>query len=241
MNKTSSSWEIEENARGFLEHERGAVPGEKLQLEVIRRITGQWLPDPSEILDLGCGDGILGRFLLENFPSAKGVFVDFSDPMLEVARGKLGDNVSASVLNADFASPKWVDSVSSYLPFDIVISGFAIHHQPDERKKELYGEIYKLLCPGGVFLNLEHVRSSTPEVETLFEEFYTEHLHSQQLKSDPDAKKETAAEIYRNRPDKDEDKLTSVETQCEWLREIGFNDVDCFFKLYEIALFGGRK
>ena len=35
--------------------------------------------------------------------------------------------------------------------------------------------------------------------------------------------------------------MASVEDQCEWLREIGFADVDCFFKVFELAVFGGRK
>jgi hypothetical protein len=32
-----------------------------------------------------------------------------------------------------------------------------------------------------------------------------------------------------------------VEEQCRWLKEIGFVEVDCWFKVLELALFGGRK
>jgi hypothetical protein len=35
--------------------------------------------------------------------------------------------------------------------------------------------------------------------------------------------------------------LAPVDLQCAWLRLIGFQDVDCFFKVFELALFGGRK
>ncbi len=35
--------------------------------------------------------------------------------------------------------------------------------------------------------------------------------------------------------------IAPVETQCDWLREIGFIHVYCFMKLFEIALFGGIK
>jgi len=240
MNKPKSSWETVENAKTFLECERGAVPGEELQLAVIGQVAQQWSDNPSRILDLGCGDGILGRFLLNSFPSASGVFIDFSDTMLDAAHENLDSASESIVMKSDFALPKWLDSVSSHKPFDIVISGFAIHHQPDKRKRELYLEIYNLLSPGGIFLNLEHVRSSTQDVELLFEKFYADHLYDFQLKSDPEATREAAAQIYKNRPDKDEDKLTSVEVQCGWLRGIGFNDVDCFFRVFEIALFGGR-
>ena len=40
---------------------------------------------------------------------------------------------------------------------------------------------------------------------------------------------------------KKENILATVEAQCQWLRQIGFADVDCFLKIFELALFGGRK
>ena len=36
-------------------------------------------------------------------------------------------------------------------------------------------------------------------------------------------------------------KLTSVELQMRWLREIGFEEVDCYWKWLELALFGGVR
>lgn len=241
MTGKKSSWEIRENAEAFLDNERGAVPGAELQLEVMGKVAELWCGDPSSILDLGCGDGILGRFLLDKFPSASGVFVDISDAMLDAARKKPGVRADAVMLKADFSSPDWLGSVSTYRPFDMIVSGFAIHHQTDERKRELYAEIHGLLAPGGVFLNLEHVSSATTECRSLFEEFYADYLHRHLLQSDPGAAREEAIEIYRNRPDKDEDKTASVDEQCGWLRGIGFDDVDCFFKVFEITLFGGRR
>ncbi len=241
MTKTKSSWEIEENAKYFLESERGAVPGTELQLGIIASIIENWHPNPSKILDLGCGDGILGRFLLASFPKAEGIFIDFSDPMLDAARKNLGDTPNSSILKADFSTSAWLETVTLEKPLDIVISGFAIHHQPDQRKKELYSEICDLLSPDGIFLNLEHVESSTLEVSKLFDEYFADHLYAYQLKSNPDSKREEILEGFKNRPDKDEDQLVMVDEQCQWLREIGFRDVDCFFKQFEIALFGGRK
>ena len=41
--------------------------------------------------------------------------------------------------------------------------------------------------------------------------------------------------------DKKENIPAPVESQCQWLRETGFQEVDCFFKTFELALFGGRK
>ena len=35
--------------------------------------------------------------------------------------------------------------------------------------------------------------------------------------------------------------LLAVETQLNWLREIGFEDVDCYWKWLELSLFGGSR
>ena len=35
--------------------------------------------------------------------------------------------------------------------------------------------------------------------------------------------------------------LRDPETQCDWLREIGFRQVDTYFKLPGLAVFGGAK
>jgi tRNA (cmo5U34)-methyltransferase len=50
----------------------------------------------------------------------------------------------------------------------MIISGFAIHHVDNDKKNRLYNDIYQLLNPNGIFLNLEHVSSPTEKLEELF-------------------------------------------------------------------------
>lgn len=119
-----------------------------------------------------------------------------------------------------------------------MISGFAIHHLTNARKQTLYGEIFALLGARGLFLNLEHVSSATPSGTDLFDAFLIDHLHRFQHLSDPCLSRETTAAGYTNRPDRHDNILAPVEEQCRWLRRIGFTDVDCFFKAFELAIFG---
>ena len=239
MNEQHSKWETNELVQTFLEGVRGAIPGASFQLEVLSKIVNMWCPLPSRILDLGCGDGILGRMLLDAHATAHVIFADISAPMLEASKKKIGDNQRATVVKADFATPDWVDGFEVETPFDVIVSGFAIHHQPDDRKKELYAEIYGLLCEGGVFLNLEQVSSATPSGSELFDSFFVDHLRRFHSNVSPGKTTREIEEAYYQ--DKKDNILAPVETQCQWLRDIGFQDVDCFFKVFELALFGGRK
>ncbi|MDD2672546.1 MAG: class I SAM-dependent methyltransferase [Syntrophales bacterium] len=236
MTGQPSRWRTRETSGIYLEGVRGAIPGAALQLEVISKIVKAWRPLPEKILDLGCGDGILGRMLMDEHAAARVSFADFSDPMLEKIRSIIGDGKRANIVNADFSTPSWAAEFEMEKPFDIIVSGFAIHHQPDNRKKDLYAEIHALLGRGGLFLNLDQVSSATPSIGKLFDIFFLDRMRGVQNSEQMMDKIEDA--YYR---DKKENIPASVEAQCQWLRDTGFQDVDCFFKTFELALFGGRK
>jgi ubiquinone/menaquinone biosynthesis C-methylase UbiE len=241
MDEAQSKWQTPEVATAFLQGVRGAIPGANLQLEVLSKIVRSWCPQPSRILDLGCGDGALGRVLLNEFPSARVIFADFSQPMLEALGQKLGSAERATIIKSDFATPAWAQILKRDGPLDVVVSGFAIHHQSDQRKQEIYAEIYQLLTSSGVFLNLEHVASLTPAGERLFDSFFVDHLYGFHSQLKTHKTRREIEQTYYDRPDKKENILAPVDIQCQWLRQIGFKDVDCFFKVFELALFGGRK
>lgn len=239
MNEQHSKWLTKELSKTFSEGVRGAIPGTNLQLEIIAKLISVWCPAPSRILDLGCGDGILGRMLLAEYPSAHTFFGDFSEPMLAKVREKVGTSKKASVIQIDFATPAWIKAVEPETPFDIIVSGFAIHHQPDDRKKALYSEIYELLNEGGVFLNLDQVSSETAALSEIFDSFFLENIRRSLPNSDQNEIMNQIEKAYYE--DKKENLPAPVEKQCQWLRGIGFQEVDCFFKTFELALFGGKK
>ena len=170
--------------------------------------------DVERILDLGTGDGHLLALLRVDRPNANGVALDVSPAMLSAARERFRDDENVTVFEHDLETP-----LPDLGRFDAIVSSFAIHHLPDERKSTLYSEIHAALSPGGVFCNLEHVAPVSEE------------LHRRFL----DALGITAkAEDPSNQ-------LARREAQLDWLREVGFRDVDRHWEWLELALLAGVK
>jgi len=236
MKTTDKVWQSAKLTRQFLTGVRGAIPLAQTQIEVMLQLLATRRQPVRRILDLGCGDGVLGAAILEKYPRATGLFADFSEPMLAACRAKLAGKRATTRL-IDFGKSTWVPAVADAGPFDAIVSGFSIHHQPDRRKRALYREIYRLLTPGGWFVNVEHVAPATPLTTALFDKVLIKSIHRQQ----PQLSRATVRRRFVKRADKAANILVPVEEQCRWLRSIGFVDVDCYFKIYELAVFAGRK
>ncbi len=252
MEKFDTVWKTAELSKKYLEGIRGAIPLAQEQIDTMLRLIRMSEPGTApKFLDLGCGDGILGQAILDYYPESFGIFLDFSQPMLQAAQERLKGYKRVGFVDTDYGMKGWNDRdwgfrnsenhSANVESFDIIVSGYSIHHQSDNRKRELYEELFGLLKPGGIFLNTEHVASGSVWSEHAFEDYFIESLYWYHQKTgSPKPWDELSREFY-NRPDKVANKLALVEDQCEWLREIGFVNVDCFLKIFELALFGGMK
>jgi tRNA (cmo5U34)-methyltransferase len=242
MTRRDEVWKSDSLVRTYLENIRAGIPFDAEQIEIMLRVIEANGGPVRRFADLGCGGGALAQVLLRRHPEARATLLDFSAPMLAEARVKLESHrPQPRFVSADLATPDWIQSVREDAPFDIVVSGYAIHHLSDDRKRALYGEIFSLLTPGGAFVNVEHVASATPWIEGLSNELIIDSIHAMHSKSGSAVTREQVADEFVHRPDKSANILAPVEMQCEWLRAIGFADVDCFFKVFELAVFGGRR
>lgn len=157
--------------------------------------------------DLGTGDGRLLAAIRDRRPEAAAVGIDTSEPMLARAAERFGADPQVELRVHDLALP-----LGDLGPLDAAVSGLAIHHLEDERKRELFEELHALLTPGGVFANLDLVVSASTRLHERFRR-----------------------EIGRTEDDPT-DRLADLAGQMGWLREAGFAEVDCHFKWLELAL-----
>ena len=241
MMVTDEVWKLPTIVNRFLSY-RAAIPMAQEQLGVMTSILKTRARPIENFMDLGCGDGILAAAILGEYPAAHGVLVDFSEPMLEQAREQLKEYADQLVFeNLDYGDPAWINRIQDLGSFDAIVSGYSIHHQPDTRKRQVYEEIYSLLKPEGWFINIEHVASAAQLNINLFENHYVTARYAIEQREGGTRTFDQIADEYKNRPDKAANILASTELQCDWLREIGYEEVDCYFRIFELAVFGGRK
>ena len=178
------------------------------------------------ILDLGAGSGLLTVLIHNRFPDARIHLIDFSAPMLENAKRRLG--------NASFATYEQADYVQAALPKDLdaIVSSLSIHHLDHADKRELFRKIHAALAPGGRFINADQVAGPTPDLDERYKALWLEQVR--QAGATPE---QIEASLYRQR----EDRCASVEEQLQWLREAGFKDADCWYKENRMAVMAGTR
>jgi cyclopropane fatty-acyl-phospholipid synthase-like methyltransferase len=142
---------------------------EYLSREIPHRPTAEQLlleALPSRVerfLDLGTGDGRMVALVRSRHPEARAVGLDASEPMLARAADRFAADPLVELQAHELGLPLPVEG-----PFDAIVSGLAIHHLEDERKRELFGEVQELLLPGGAFANLDLVSSASPQIHERF-------------------------------------------------------------------------
>lgn len=100
---------------------------------------------PGVILDAGAGHGHLALAMKTQSPDARLVLVDSSQSMLDKAVARMSGHEGVEYHNTCMSSLGAVPSGS----VDFYTSTFALHHLPDDQKREALSEARRVLKPGG--------------------------------------------------------------------------------------------
>lgn len=159
--------EIEDKLRGedletwldlWRAEQGSAKPGAlKLISAVIPFSTDQSL----RILDVGCGTGDAGRTIHARFPNARIDAVDRNEFFVSLCGAvNRRDGIDGQTRVRDLAEPNWQRDLAS--DYDVVVAVNAVHWLSVAQAAKLFGEIFQLLRPGGVFLLMEPVAAERP-------------------------------------------------------------------------------
>ena len=191
-----------------------------------------------KILDLGGGDGALTAYLRERHPNNTFCLLDGSADMLEKARQRFRDE-RVTLIHQTFES--YIDTPPNDLAYDVVFSSNAIHHLDYFDKSQIYAEVFRELAFGGVFVNIDVVLPTSERSEqwqfAMWVDWMNETLQRSGLGDDVGKYDELPA-VYKGKP---ENRPSDLFDQLQMLRQIGFRDVDCYYKYGIFAMFGGTK
>ena len=117
------------------------------------------------VLDIGGGYGFVTEEVLRAFPRARVTLQDYSQLMLDRARGQLEKRSGhMRYVLADLTDPAWSARVGG--PFDLIVSAIAIHNLRDRAAiAACYRAISGLLKPGAPFLDYD-LLAPTGGIET---------------------------------------------------------------------------
>lgn len=220
---------FEEEAREFDELIVKLIPDYKGMVDSLIRSIPFESSKPIEVLDIGCGTGNITRKVKKRYPNAQVTCIDIAENMIDIAQYKMSEFKDIKYQVVDLRDFQFGED-----SYDLVISSLVLHHlQADEDKIGIYQKIYDSLHEGGVFLNADHVLASSEYREQVnLDEWKNFMLKSLSL----DEVEEKWMPTYFR-----EDHPALLLDQLDWLREIGFKEVDVVWKLVKGAVFSGTK
>jgi tRNA (cmo5U34)-methyltransferase len=189
------------------------------------------------ILDLGCGDGIVIGELLKIDNSIQATLIDGSEDMLSRAKDRLKDFKNVHFIRASFQ--ELLNKNTPLQNYDFIVSSLAIHHLTMEEKTVLFKTIYSHLNVGGYFLNIDVVLAPSDALEQWYLLIWKEWIAERKsFLGIEGGHYEDIVWKYKDNRDNKPDILTA---QLNALQAIGFKDVDCFYKYGIFTMYGGKK
>ena len=190
------------------------------------------------ILDLGCGEGLITKYICDKAPNNNFYLIDASEEMLNRAKSNINCNTA---IFSHLTFEDYSESQSEDCKYDLVISANAIHHLDFIQKTALFIKIYKELKSDGLFLNIDAVHPSSSHSEEIQFEMWRNWINETLGKNGKESEignYDNIPSIYKNYH---EDKPSGLWDQLQTLSKCGFRDVDCFYKYSIFAVFGGTK
>ena len=232
-------WGQRDFSRKYLEVADVMIVGRKRSLDMLKSFYRYFLraKQSNRVLDLGCGDGVLIHELLNIDDSIVGTLIDGSEGMLEKAKERLGEKEKNRFEHYSFQD--LISQKPDLGKFEFVVSSLAIHHITSSEKAELFKYIFSSLVDGGFFVMIDCTRSISEPIDNWFLQVWRERVEERQVGLNVETDFEKMYEKYTET--EHYARVDTMESQMNALKDVGFRDVDCFYKHGLFAMFGGKK
>jgi len=237
----TQNWTQEESAT-YRQLASIAVPSRTEQIATLLTLMPFAKEDDFKVVELASGEGRLAYAILDAFPNATLLALDYEESMRHETQTRLSQfGARASVDAFDMKSDDWYGMMSGA---DVVVSSLCIHHLTGDEKQGLFRAVYDQLSARGAFLIADLVLPQRKQANTLFRATWDASAKQASIDLTGDIQIYQLFEDenwnYYRVPD-DFDKPSPLFHQLQWLDRSGFKDVDCFWMQAGHAIYGGYQ
>jgi SAM-dependent methyltransferase len=184
---------------------------------------------------LGAGTGAASRVILDLYPCSTAILADYSAEMMRVGEREM-QRFAGRYRYVEFdmsAGGEWPAAIPATL--EAVVTSMCVHHLPDDRKRSLFTEIFDHLAPGGWYFNYDPVRAEDPLVEATWQRVND--------REDPEtaARRRNWTPLDHARWDNHVRYIIPLGPQLEFLRSVGFEGIDVYWKQLENVIYAGQR
>lgn len=232
-NQSYIEWWLKKRAR------KGPI--REMQSEMVACMIPYSLDKPIRVLDLCAGFGALAISILKSYPKAKALCLDGSEPMTELGRKQtaaFAERIEFAQASLDTAD--WLKSTSG--TYHAVVSAQALmRFMTSARRQTLYKEIFNIVTPGGCFINVDDMCAPSPGLHKRYKaalnQWLEGYIQEESGETSPFEKYKEDSPVDYIKPIRD----GFLDQELSWLREAGFEDVDCFWKFGTMTVYGGFR
>lgn len=234
-----TKWSAEDYAADYLDKVDAIIPQRPKLLELLSSFYRHFLGDGTKrnVVELGCGDGAFTEALIKLELPIEATLTDASDAMIKRAKVRLDAHPNVSFLHTSFQELANHDGFSD--GYDLIFSVLAIHHLNKDEKKELFKLIHSRLTPGGFFVNIDDCIPPALDIENWYLKRWKKEMADKaallKVEIDPESYSDKHFSLDHHKT------LETLAAQSRTLTDIGFKDVDCFFKDGLFTMYGGKK
>lgn len=216
VNKTTK-WEFDEEVTKVFDNMLSrSIPNYGTMRELCFALGRNFIKPNSNVVDMGCSNGLSSEMFIENIPNANYFLYDVSAPMLSACRTRYDNKPFVNISYNDLRTGLPIGSL------DLVLSILTIQFTPIEYRQNILQSVYDNLNDGGAFIYVEKVLGNSAKIDDiLVKEYYG-------LKKDNGYTQEQIA----NKRKSLEGVLVPLTASFNehLLNSVGFKYIDCFWR-----------
>lgn len=234
-----SNWANPEFTRGYRDNADVFIVERKRMLSILQSFYSHFVKNGTQnnVLDLGCGDGVVASAIAEIDNGISVTLVDGSGDMLKKAKERMRGLRQVSCIQASFQEMIRKEKIRGR--YDFVASSLAIHHLTMQEKAAMFAKVHGLLNQGGCFVNIDVVLAPSEALETWYLSLWKDWID--ETKWNLGIAGHQFNDIIQRYKDAEENKPDTLQDQLSALRKAGFTDVDCHYQYGIFAMYGGRR